>query len=482
MTAVARRALLYGVPAAVGAALVTRGAPARAAAAGTVGSPKDFGAVADGVTDDAKAINACLQAHRAVDFGGPENVYLVRETVLAAQAAPQVLFGQGATIKAGADVVLMRLQRAAHTVSGLVLDGAGLAGSLGLIVEPTAPHSVVERCVVRDFGRFGVSVESAHSRVAGCSVRNCGHDSPADELHQCAVRVYADFCTVADNELLDCNWGVYFRGASAIRHYRCAGNTIVCSPAARTDSQGISNRNGRNGRIDGNIVVGFKDNSMDCWGCADMTISGNVTEGGKDGIFVGDPASGRFAITGNSFSAPQRGVRVHSAETTGGALVIGIVISGNTVFEPSDGGILANEGELSQLSGITVADNDIHVNRKGRYGIRMVRVEASRISGNRVYRPLQEAIKLTGVDVVQVSDNLLQDAGAEQAGTRAGLLVEDSNRVTVRNTTAYGSARHAVQVTGGVGMTVTGTRWRSIAGEGVDVPSPDVTLADNRVM
>src|SRR4051794_34562034 len=114
-----RRALLYGGPVVAAGAVLLSGTPAQAAVAGDAASPKDFGAAGDGVTDDTAAINRCLAASRLIDFGGPDNTYLITGTLLAERTVSQVLTGGGATIKAGAGVNMLRLKQAGHSVSGI---------------------------------------------------------------------------------------------------------------------------------------------------------------------------------------------------------------------------------------------------------------------------------------------------------------------------------------------------------------------------
>lgn len=60
-------------------------------------SVKDFGAVGDGVTDDSAAIQAAIDAGRAVDLGDFTNTYLVQSLI--SYTGQVVLFGNGATIK-----------------------------------------------------------------------------------------------------------------------------------------------------------------------------------------------------------------------------------------------------------------------------------------------------------------------------------------------------------------------------------------------
>lgn len=481
-----RRAFLYGTPAVAGAALLPAD-PARAAAASVAGagaSPRDYGAIGDGVSDDTAALNRCLAENRAVDLGGPENTYLVSGELLVQLAGPQVVTGWGATIRAGTAANLMRLRNARHVINGVVFDGGSQDGGVGIIVEETAQHCRIERCSFFDVGGSAVWVKPGahHTTITGCLLDHCGHGATVlDNNYRSSIYVTdADYCSVVDNEVLRSNWGILFRGDTAspgINLYNCQGNTVVCASPAPPTSQGISNRYGRNGRILNNTVVGFDDNSIDCWGCNNMTITGNSTIGGKDGVFVGDPSSSNFVISGNVFRGPQRGVRVLSA--TAGALVIGVTITGNTVTQPTDGGILISEDGTAQLSGITVSDNDLHIGDAGTYGVKVLRADASRISGNRVYRPRNQAIYLDGVDLVEVTDNLLQDAGHSAANTYDAIYVTNSNRAILRNNTVFGSARYAVGITGGTGMTVTGTRWRSVGTGGINSAATNTVLSDN---
>jgi hypothetical protein len=87
----------------------------------------------------------------------------------------------------------------------------------------------------------------------------------------------------------------------------------------------------------------------------------------------------------------------------------------------------------------------------------MLSVETSPVSGNRIYRCGEHAIHLDGVDIVQVTENTLQDAGHSITNRFDAVYVTASHRVTVRNNIVYGSARYAVNLDGyGTGMTVTG--------------------------
>ncbi|MFF5296560.1 right-handed parallel beta-helix repeat-containing protein [Paractinoplanes globisporus] len=465
------------------AAVLASGQPASAApaVAGSGATPQDYGAVGDGVADDTAAINQCLAANRAVDFGGPENTYLISDTLYVQQSVPQVLTAAGATIKAGAAVNMMRLKNARHSVRGLAFDGDNQSAGIGIIVEGTTQRCAIEGCSFLNVAACAVSVSpGAHyTRIVGCFMDHCGQAASVSQNNfRSSIYVAdADSVLVLDNDVLRCNWGIIFRGETDISLYNCRGNTVSCISPAPAASQGISNGNGRSGRIENNTILAFADNSIDCHGCTNMTITGNSTSGGKDGVFVGDAPSSSITITGNVFRGPQRGVRVLTG--TDGALVIGVVISANTVSNPTDGGIQVSESGTAQISGITVTDNELNIGDAGTYGIKMTNVEASRVSGNRIHRSSQHAINLTGVDIVDVSDNLIQDAGHPTPSTYDAIYVTGSNRVLARNNIVYGGARYAVNLTGGTGMTVTGTRWRSVSPGGVNNAATGTVQSDN---
>jgi hypothetical protein len=213
-----------------------------------------------------------------------------------------------------------------------------------------------------------------------------------------------------------------------------------------------------------------------------MAIVGNSTQGGKDGVFVGDDSTSSIIVSGNVFSGPQRGVRVlrdNTTPDTRGTLVVGVIVSGNMVSYPTDGGILVREGGTAQVSGITIADNDLHLGDTGLYGVKIVNAEVSRINGNRIFRPRNEAILLDGVDIIEVTGNILHDAGRATANGYDAISVRNSNRVLVRDNIAYGTARYAVAISTGNGMTVAGTRWRSLGTGGLNVAAPGAVQSDN---
>ncbi|MGC4747531.1 right-handed parallel beta-helix repeat-containing protein [Micromonospora sp. DT201] len=486
-----RRALLAGVPVVAGAAVLAQpslagAAPAAAVLAGAV-SPADFGAIGDGVADDTQALNDALTGAQVIDFGGPEKVYRITAELGLDKSAPRVLMGQGATIRAGAPVNLLRAKNAAHTLRGLRFDGNGQPEGAGVIVE-SAVGLTIERCEFIDTARSAIVVSADRTRIVGCRFDRCGArvvGAGTANYRNTLLILAADHCSVVDNELLNCRWGVYFRGeaaATGINFYECRGNKIVCvGETTETDLQGISNAYGRGGRIENNTIIGFVDNSIDCFGCRDMAIVGNSTHGGKDGVFIGDEASSNITITGNVFSSPKKGVRVNSQLDN--RLIAGVVITGNTVSNPSEAGFGVYGGRIdakppSQVTGITIADNSVHL-APGAYGVQIDTAEVSRVSGNRIYRSGKEGILLTNVDLIEVIDNTVQDASNDVRNTLNAINVINSDRVLVRDNLVYGSAKYAVGISTGAGMTVSGTRWRSMGTGGLNVTAPNATLADN---
>ncbi|MFD0524457.1 right-handed parallel beta-helix repeat-containing protein [Paractinoplanes durhamensis] len=494
---ISRRILLAGAPVVgVTAAVGAPAAPALAAAAGPVATPADFQAAGDGVADDTAALNRALAQARVLDFGGPDRIYRVTADLIAGQATPQFLVGTGAIIRfSGAKHGPLRLKAAAHQVSGLAFEGIdpairAQAGGKAIIVEDTAPGSRIEGCRFTDLAESAILVNpgAVRTRIAGCLFQHCGHrpplgsDGKLDTSFVATLRIAADYTTLVDSHLLDCDWGVYFRGQPEISYYECSGNLIVAGADATGTSQGVSNGRGRSGRIENNTIVGFVDNSIDCYGCTGTTIVGNTTEGGKDGVFIGDEVSVGNTITGNVFRRPQRGVRILAGDPLDRS-VTGTVVSGNVILQPTDGGILVQEDGTAQVSGTIIADNriDLQDNAPGDFGIKVVGAEVTRITGNHVYRSHLHGIRLEGADIAQISGNIVQDPGYgwTNAADKVydGVSVTTSNRVVVKDTVVYGSARWAVDVATGSGMTVTGTRWRATQ-NGVNLHS-GVLAADN---
>ncbi|MEJ3746201.1 right-handed parallel beta-helix repeat-containing protein [Actinomycetes bacterium KLBMP 9797] len=430
-------------------------------------SPKDFGAVGDGIADDTAAVQACLNASRAVDFGGPENTYLTTGTLHVQRTVPQVLTGGGATIHAGAAVTMMRFANAGHSVAGVVFDGDDRTGGVGLSIESGASGSRVQRCSFVNVAGSGVVVAAGAHRVrlVRCLFDHCGHGAAlTDEHHRASIGlVDADHCVVRDNEILRANWGIVVNGTAAINYFACQGNMVTGASPAPAGSRGISVVNGRAGRIQKNTVVGFADSGIDCRGCHNLSITGNSTTGGGDGVYVGDAASNSVALAGNVLRSPKRGIRVFSDQ----AAINGVLITGNTVSSPTEVGILVQESGAAQVQGVTIVDNDLSIASTGAFGVQIVNAECSRVSGNRIHRPRAHGIRLDGVDIVDVGNNLIQDASHAEAGTATppqsdAISVAGSNRVLIRDNTAYGGARHAVAIDGGAAMTITGTRWRSV--------------------
>ncbi|MGC4747530.1 right-handed parallel beta-helix repeat-containing protein [Micromonospora sp. DT201] len=355
-------------------------------------------------------------------------------------------------------------------------DGNGRHAGVGVVVEPSAGGTTIERCEFVDVAGAAIVVRADRTRVVRCRANHCGRrvESP---LNSTIVVEAANHCSVVDNELRDCDSGVTYQADNAstgISFYECRGNSIGCGSPPPGGSVGIGSSFGRSARIEGNTVRGFSSASISCAGGRDVAIVGNGTQGGSDGVYVGGDASDSVTITGNVFNGPARGVRVAS----GVALIAGVVVSGNTVSRPTDAGILVEESGTAQVTGITIADNDLHIADSGDYGVRMVSAEVSRISGNRIHRPNHQAILLQGVDLITVNNNMMLDAGRSAAKTIDAISVIDSNRVLLRDNLAYGSTRYAIGVTGGVGMTATGTRWRGLKG-GVDSSAPNTVYADN---
>jgi hypothetical protein len=74
-----------------------------------------------------------------------------------------------------------------------------------------------------------------------------------------------------------------------------------------------------------------------------------------------------------------------------------VIVSGNIVHTPTDGGVLVQLSDKGvSIHGITVTDNDINVLGAGKFGVRVLGAATSRIAGNRIHRPREHGILATG--------------------------------------------------------------------------------------
>ena len=162
-------------------------------------SVKDFGAVGDGVTDDASAIQSALDALK--DTGGiiyfPVGTYLVKSAVLF-YSRQTLLFDSGATLLQGATINnLMRSYcqtswegyEGTHDclIYGATFDGGEYEENNGLLCMAHAKNITIERCIFKNaYGTWhDMEINSSYNvKVIDCDFEGSRKTGDHGELIQ----------------------------------------------------------------------------------------------------------------------------------------------------------------------------------------------------------------------------------------------------------------------------------------------------------
>jgi hypothetical protein len=413
-----------------------------------------------------------------------DSTYIISSTLIVDGTTPIRITG-GGTIQIDADVPFLRFKNAAHSIENISFVGTGRTNGRGVIIEGTASKSSVFRCKFTDVPASAVEIQSgAHlSRIEQNYMINCGNGSAVVSPFNCTIYVAdADECLVANNIMDLCNWGVYFRGTTAISGYLCQGNKITAKNGL-TGNQGISNQHGNSGRIIGNYVSGFNDNAIDMLGGRYMLVEGNSTINCKDGVFIGDESSESITITGNVFRSPTRGVRIYNSTANNNQNLKNIIVANNTIDGATEGGILATcTGTGSTMNRVIINNNAIDQEGDGLYGVKLEGGVCCEVLSNTVNRSPREGIIVLTSDICRIDQNIIQDASYGASNTYDAISIQTSNRALLQGNIAYGTAKLAVKISAGVGHTLMGTRWRSLGTGGVDTTGATVTVNDNLSM
>lgn len=141
-------------------------------------SIKDFGAVGDGVTDDAAAIQA------AIDSGAPtivipKGVYRMTAGVAMAQAG-QSLIGLGGELAIAASQVVIRTDYPYCRFEGLIVRSITPGvynGFYGINIRTNADRCKVLNCIFRDIRYTAVFIDTSYCTINNLVTEHCGWDS-----------------------------------------------------------------------------------------------------------------------------------------------------------------------------------------------------------------------------------------------------------------------------------------------------------------
>ncbi len=369
------------------AALAVR--PALATAIPVAGIPADeFGVRADSHDDQSAALQ------RAIDAAAQRNVPLwlapgnYRAGGLRLPNGSQLAGARGATriVSTGAQPLLASTHSESISLSGVVLDGAGIPlAKGGGVVQFLDVHKLIMRdCAIVKAGGNGIALERCdgevtRTRITGADdnalfcrdgrgmqiVGNNIRDSGNGGIRVWQAEKRPDGSVIADNVIDD----THARDGGTGQN----GNAINVFRAANVMVRGNRIRNAAFSAIRGNSASHIQIIANDCTACDEVAIysefdfesaviAENVIEDAANGISVTNfKEGGRLAsVHGNIL----RNLRARGTDATADAFGIGIaveadtIVNGNVVENAQNAGISAGWGPY--LRNVAVTANVLH--------------------------------------------------------------------------------------------------------------------------
>lgn len=296
-------------------------------------TPKDFGAVGDGVSDDTTAVQAWLDTTNKNLKGSP-GTYLIT-TKLTSAVAGRYISGNGMKLLTGASLnnTLLELNASNQVVEFFEFEANATAQCTGIFI------GAYDNCEIRfnKFSNFDGSAGTDTGSGIVCNSLGSDHHIHHNRLIDCHYAHLADqygsiLCNAGGsiieyNIITDCQQtGISVAGGSSgnAHHIQILNNTMVGKTAA-TDSGGvnvdgytvgavISGNNIRNMAVEGILVAG----SVGAYGTAtsDVTITNNTLH---------ECVLNEFALQGSALGDIQRvliaGNKVYRSTNTNQSIV-----------------------------------------------------------------------------------------------------------------------------------------------------------------
>lgn len=368
---------------------------------------REFGAVGDGVADDAPAIIAALAASDAVFIAPGMNCLIGRRLTLQSGKA---LYGIGdakLTLADGVDdAMIVIASGASHvTIRELELDGNKSNNTGGPGIASTgdgATYVTIENCTIHDCSadgiRFSGSVGLAFVIVHGCFV-------------------YANVTAgiTSDDTITDFSWVenvVYNNGTHGIGLIGIGKHGVIAGNVARDNST--------DGGPEADQITGYNQ------GIDGVSVVGNSTRGGNNhGIHFG---GSNIVVADNLVDSPAvHGIVVESNP----AGCSNVVVEGNIVDAPGAAGIYAEFTD-----GLNVSDNA--VNAAATHGIWIAdTVTQCSVSGNIVRGCTNSGARADSSNGVVFASNMLQGNGSGVTVSLSDDCVVDGN-ICKGNTGGHG--------------------------------------------
>ncbi len=316
----------------------------------------DFGAVADGATDDSAAIQAAIDAAEVA--GGtvflPDGTYRIT-AALTLTAPDVVLRGQsmhGAIIKLGNTVDLngINLNHAADRciIENLTFDGNKANNTSGIGVQTNAVTAtttlddvVIRHCWFKDWSEYGIRGNGAGTDLAINNLLIEANTFEGTEDHAIFLNWTCPEARIINNKIKNTSSvnanGIWIGNGSD-------RSLIANNHVADVSGFGIEVFDAERINIEGNVVSNAADKGISCDKNHHGVVSGNVIEASA-GDGIENAGSVPLTITGNSIIG---GLRPVSASQSGQVSVI----VGNTFKDCTQGLQILNAGP-----GSIVGDN-----------------------------------------------------------------------------------------------------------------------------
>jgi len=300
---------------------------------GLPASPEDFGAVGDGVTDDAVAINLALQAHKRV-MGENGKTYLIGSPLVPKTGNVIDMTGASVKLKSASNTHMVRLPTGVNdvTVIGGDWDGNKAAQSSG----------------GNGFTNAALGTNS-RIRIVNATIHDCYDHG-------------IGWAGTTTQYVIESGIFSYSNGASgvgsvgSVSFAAITGNVAYSNGTSNFGGSGISTYSTYTGNV--GSAPGTADNFTGYGaGTKFVSVTGNVAKGGSNN---GMHLSGDYVATvGNVVDTPATHGIVVRVET-GGTVGIGATVVGNAIKSAGDSGIWLDNQETFAVVGNTVKSSTDH--------------------------------------------------------------------------------------------------------------------------
>lgn len=339
------------------------------ASLGWARSPRDYGAVGDGVTDDTEALQACIDAGPGA-IGFPWGTYLHSDTLYV--NSDRNLLGFGGSLKAAPSIgnrpmVQVNSAQARVVAHGLVLDGNMANRPAGdednghgiCVYGAGAPTFPVTDVMVRDCRIFNVPsipvFGSYFKRVSitGNHIHDCRRGGPNLYFNSSELVISGNLIERTGDDAIALNSQEGGPSSDVVRNFSIVGNVI--RDQVGPYGQAIKLRGCQYGVVSGNTI-------LNTWG--DAIVLGSVSQTPLSDVSITDNI-----IVGAGLNHSQaddlHGIRIQPNYGPYGDIGVGIRrvrIAGNTIVRPSGFGIIVeSNGPQFPVDDLSIIDNTIDV-------------------------------------------------------------------------------------------------------------------------